>query len=145
MYREKKRKYRELCERKKKEGNDRWEREAEQMRRERDVWKIVNRDRRRRKRVIEAIELEDWKEHFMRLLGGVENKVIGGGGSRTKGDEEGISRQEIKEAVRSIKDGKAAGLDEIPGEVWKYGGKEIEEWVWNMCNRVWKGEGWPEE
>lgn len=21
----------------------------------------------------------------------------------------------------------------------------MEEWIWEFCNRVWKGEGWPEE
>ena len=41
-----------------------------------------------------------------------------------------------------MKDKEAAGIDEMPIEVWKYGGKEMREWVWIMCNRVWKGEGW---
>jgi len=63
VYREKKKEYRELCERKRKEENDRWEREAEQVRGERNVWRIVNR---RGKKVSEDIEME---EHFMRLLG----------------------------------------------------------------------------
>ena len=30
--------------------------------------------------------------------------------------------QEVMEAVDKQKSGKAAGLDEIPAEVWKYGG-----------------------
>lgn len=29
--------------------------------------------------------------------------------------------------------------------MWKFGGEEIEEWVWRVCNGVWKGEGWPED
>lgn len=37
------------------------------------------------------------------------------------------------------------GKDEIPNEVWKYGGEEMKEWAWEICNRVWRGEGWPEE
>lgn len=41
-YRERKREYREMCERKKREENDRWEKETEQVKRERDVWEIVN-------------------------------------------------------------------------------------------------------
>ncbi|XP_018375576.1 PREDICTED: uncharacterized protein LOC108769213 [Trachymyrmex cornetzi] len=36
------------------------------------------------------------------------------------------------------------GVDGVPNEVWKYGGEGLEEWVWKMCNEVWKGEGWPE-
>jgi hypothetical protein len=37
------------------------------------------------------------------------------------------------------------GIDGIPGEVWKYGGEELEEWVWRFCERIWNGEGWPEK
>lgn len=24
------------------------------------------------------------------------------------------------------------------------GGEEVERWLWEICNKVWKGEGWPE-
>jgi len=36
--------------------------------RERGVWKIVNRERRRKRRTVNRIEERQWKEHFMRLL-----------------------------------------------------------------------------
>lgn len=62
-----------MCERKKREENDRWEKEAEQVRSERDVWAIVNRGRRKRKRVNENIEEKEWRDYFMRLLGGDGN------------------------------------------------------------------------
>lgn len=51
-----------------------------------------------------------------------------------------ISREEIKAAIRRMKDGKAAGMNVILSEVWRYGGKELERWIWEFCNRVWKGE-----
>lgn len=38
-----------------------------------------------------------------------------------------------------MRDGKAMGIDEIPGELWKYGGNEVEEWVWGFCNKIWRG------
>jgi len=41
--------------------------------------------------------------------------------------------------------GKASGIDGIPGDDWKYGGEEIERWVWEFCNKIWREEGWPEE
>jgi len=28
------------------------------------------------------------------------------------------------------------GGDGIPGKAWKYGGEEMEEWVWEMYNRI---------
>lgn len=60
-HRRKKREYRELCERKKKEENNRWEKRAAEARRENEVWEIVNRERKRRIRVNEGIEMEEWK------------------------------------------------------------------------------------
>ncbi|XP_011859507.1 PREDICTED: putative golgin subfamily A member 6-like protein 6, partial [Vollenhovia emeryi] len=130
---------------KRKEETDRWEKEAEQVKKESEVWKIVNRGRKRRIGINEEIEEEDWKEHFMRLLGGVDNRITEGEGGKRKDNEEEISKEEIKEAINRIKKGKAIGIDGIPGEAWMYAGEETTEWVWSYCNRVWKGEGWPEE
>lgn len=68
------------------------------------------------------------------------------GKSRTEGEEgeeEEINRDEIGEAIKRIKKGKATGSDGIAGEVWKFGGEELERWLRNFCNRVWKGEEWP--
>ncbi|XP_067217103.1 LINE-1 retrotransposable element ORF2 protein [Linepithema humile] len=146
-YKEKKKEYKETCERKKKEENERWEKRAREVKRENEVWEIVNRERKRRTRINDGIGMEEWKEYFMRLLGGTEGKVVKGG-ERKKGgegeEEEEISRKEIKEAIKKLRNGKAMGVDGIPGEAWKYGGEEVEEWVWSWCNRVWRGEGWPE-
>lgn len=36
------------------------------------------------------------------------------------------------------------GVDGVP-KVWKHGGVEMEDWMWKMCGRIWKGEDWPEE
>ncbi|XP_025163183.1 uncharacterized protein LOC112590540 [Harpegnathos saltator] len=47
--------------------------------------------------------------------------------------------------MKKLKDNKAVGGDEIPNEAWKYGGERMEEWIREMCNRVWRGEEWPEE
>lgn len=53
-----------------------------------------------------------------------------------------LEREEIGRVLRMLKDGKAAGLDEIPGEAWKYGGEKVEEWIWKFCSRIWNGEEW---
>jgi len=83
----------------------------------------------------------------MSLLGGIEERVVMGEGRRESGEKEeerGLDRGEIKEAIKKLKEGKAMGRDGIPGEAWKYGGEALEEWIWNLCNGVWKGAGWPE-
>lgn len=48
--------YKEICKRNKKEENNRWERKTAEVRRESDMWKIVNRERRKRKRMNEGME-----------------------------------------------------------------------------------------
>lgn len=45
--------------------------------------------------------------------------------------------------IRKLKNGKSAGGNDIVNEVWKYEGGEVREW--EICNRIWKGESWPEE
>lgn len=62
--------------------------------------------------------------------------VWGDKGGKKEREEEEISRGEIEEVIRRLKEGKVVGVDEIPIEVWKFGGKEIREWVWKVCNRV---------
>jgi len=71
-----------MCEKKKKEENDRWEEIVEKARNEKDIWKIVNRKKRRI--VNEEIEAEEWREYFMELLGGIEYRVLGGDGEARK-------------------------------------------------------------
>jgi len=36
------------------------------------VWEVINRERKRRKRINEGFEMEEWKEYFMSLLEGIE-------------------------------------------------------------------------
>jgi len=50
----------------------------------------------------------------------------------------------VRRVLQKLKEGKAAGVDGIPSEVWKHGGEELEEWVRGFCNKVWNGGGWPE-
>jgi len=33
------------------------------------VWEVINKERKRRKRINVGFELEEWKEYFMSLLG----------------------------------------------------------------------------
>lgn len=58
------------CEGKKREEVERWEREIKEVRTEAQAWKIVNRERKRRKRINEGIEVEEWDGYFKGLLGG---------------------------------------------------------------------------
>ncbi|XP_076291061.1 uncharacterized protein LOC143214209 [Lasioglossum baleicum] len=142
-YRAKKMTYRLMCEGKKKEEREKWERELEGVKTERQVWNIVNRERKKRNRVYEGIKMEEWDEHFRGILGGVEWRVRKGGESKRREEgERDIEKWEVTRVLKGLKEKKAAGGDEIRNEVWKYGGGEVEEWLWRVCNRVWRGEGW---
>jgi len=109
------------------------------------VWELVNRERKRRKRINETIELEEWKEYFMGLLGGIERRavrVMEREEGRREKDEKEVELEEVKGAIGRLKDGKALGMDGIPNEVWRYGGEKVKNWAWEICRRVWRGEGW---
>lgn len=104
------------------------------VKKESEVWEIVNRERKGRKGINEEIELEEWREYFMGLLGGEEEKVSREEkgeeeiAEKRRGGEEEIGGEEIREERKSLRVGKASGIDEIPNELWKYGGEELEEW-----------------
>ena len=57
-------------------------------------------------------------------------------------DEE-ISKEEIERYVRSLKNGKAAGIDEIPYEFYKEGGKGVIDGLYKTFLRVWREERVP--
>lgn len=123
-YRRERGRYKKLYEGKREREREEWEREVGRARTEGQVWKIVNKERRKRKRINESIDIEEWDSYFKKLLGGVEGG-IGAERERERGDdgEEEINRKELKLIVRRMKDRKATKEDGIPNEVWKYGGR----------------------
>lgn len=58
-YKAMKRKYKKLCGEKKRREGERWEREIEGVKTERQVWKVVGRERKRKKRVKQRIEMKE--------------------------------------------------------------------------------------
>lgn len=70
--------------------------------------------------------------------------MVKGKGKRRIDDERKIRREELRRIFGKLKDGKATIVDSISSEIWKYGGQELENWE-RILNRIWRGEGWPEE
>ena len=56
-----------------------------------------------------------------------------------------ISAEEVLEAVKSLKCGKAAGIDEIRPEMLKAMGPVGMHWLWRMCQRAWLSGDTPED
>lgn len=73
----------------------RWEWQIEEAKQEGQIWEVVNKERKRRK-VNREIGMEEWKEYFRGLLGGVEGRVLlGEVRVERMTDERGIEKEEI--------------------------------------------------
>ena len=72
---------------------------------------------------LEAV-LKRWKEYFEKLMNEENNREPKTEEAEVVNEEISyVSREEIKNAVRRMKKGKAVGPDELPVEVWKCMGK----------------------
>ena len=56
---------------------------------------------------------------------------------------EPIGRTEVE--VGELKNGKAAGKDEITGEMIKHGGDRVVDWIWRLCNMAFVSGVVPED
>ncbi|XP_020299280.1 vicilin-like seed storage protein At2g18540 [Pseudomyrmex gracilis] len=109
-YKEEKRSYKELCERKREEENKRWVEKARKERTEKEIWKIVNRERKKKRwGDHDRIEIEEWDGYFKKLLGRVEWRVMQGEGGGELDKERKIEREESVKVMKKIKVEKAAG------------------------------------
>ena len=56
-----------------------------------------------------------------------------------------IQKQEVKEALKRMSNGKAVGPDNIPIEVWKTLGDRGLEWLTKLFNEIMRSKCMPEE
>lgn len=85
--------------------NEKWVKRAEMAGRHTEVWEIVDRGERDRRRINEGIEMNKWREYFMNMLGVVEEKVVGERGKRSGRErrEEEISLEEMRRLIKKLK------------------------------------------
>lgn len=95
--------------------------------------------------------MERWKEHFQELLnseqdnmGPAEERHIEAGVEEVEVPEE-ITLQELQNALRMLKCGKAAGHDKISPEMLKYMGPVSERILLNIINEAWKTKSIPQD
>ena len=53
------------------------------------------------------------------------------------------SCREVEAAVQSLKEGKSAGVDNIPAELVQAGGEDVITALTIICNRIWQTGEWP--
>ena len=58
---------------------------------------------------------------------------------------EPLSREEILEAIKRLKNNKAAGIDNISAELIKYGGQHLHDKIISLIMDIWQEETMPEE
>ena len=89
--------------------------------------------------------LNRWREYFSDLLNPVEAETEAPVWDK-KGKRQGrITFSEVKEAVESLKNGKAAGHDEISPELLKCMGKLGLRWLQRVCLKAWESGVAPED
>lgn len=86
-----------------------------------------------------------WGEHFQKLLnvpGDIEPEALDNIQQRITNTclDEIPTMDEMTRAVASLRDGKAPGSDGIPAEVWKYGGANLCNRLYQIITKAW-GEG----
>ena len=59
------------------------------------------------------------------------------------GPIEEITRGEVEEALKKMKNGKATGPDEIPAEIWKYLGQDGVTVLYKLLNAILRGGKMP--
>ena len=120
-------------------------RDSVEDRQSRIAWQTINEVSRRKstaKAKLKATSQQDqiylWKQHFENLLGNpleVTHEPITRIISKQLDIKQGLFTQvELDSVLRKIKDRKAAGLDEIPPEVWKTG--KFDDILLRHCNAI---------
>ena len=85
--------------------------------------------------------LKRWKEYFEKLMNEENNRDPRTEEPEVVNEEVNcVSREEVKNALRRMKKGKAVGPDELPVEVWKCMGKMGIEFLTRLFNRLLMGE-----
>ena len=92
-------------------------------------------------------EMQRWREHFQTVLNHEEPRnppeVVPNDELNIRTGR--ITRIEIKNSIKKLKNGKVAGCDNIPSQAIKVGGNTSEEVLLDLCNRIWSEEKMPEE
>ena len=86
-----------------------------------------------------------WRSYFERLLNEENPRVVFEDGLPNEAVTAVVTRREVKQAIRKMKNGKAAGPDKIPVEVWKSLGEEGIDILWDLMQKIYSQEKMPEE
>ena len=75
----------------------------------------------------------------------VSEEVLAGGMDSANIDAPEVTREEVEKAVGKLKNGKAAGNDNITAELLKNGEEAVVDWVTELVQEVWRTRQEPQE
>ena len=93
-------------------------------------------------------KLARWQRHFEKVLNvrnEVAEEVVSELENRSHGETPEVTREEVKKAVWKLRNGKAAGQDEVEAELLKKGGEAAIDWLTEVVQQVWKSGKVPQE
>jgi hypothetical protein len=100
----------------------------------------------------EQDQMERWREYFLEILNrdiikndGNEDEDNVGNQRELRINTEVPSKLEILQAIQSLKNGKASGVDRIPLEVLKAEPYTTTELLYPVIKEIWTEEGMPED
>ena len=90
---------------------------------------------------------EIWKEYFDKLLNTEKPRELIKKGNKdiSEVEAEELTLKDVKKAIRSLKNNKAAGTDGIHPELIKYGGNKLLNRMYELVRQIWEEERIPEE
>lgn len=93
--------------------------------------------------------LTRWGEHFENLLNFDRDADMTHIAHMTSsptvtGLDDPLSLSEVVVAIQQQQNKKAVGIDNVPGELLKYGGDELHQTIWKLFDRMWNEERVPD-
>ena len=134
--------YKKLCITKKNKEKEDFLLEIKQIRKEADVWKHVKKLKGNKNQLSDDISMDKWREHFIKLLQGSEERQHAKISRRI--EEVKLTDSEIETQIKNLKKEKAAGEEGIKNEAWIHSKGRIREKLKELIKLVWRGEGFPE-
>ena len=89
-----------------------------------------------------------WRRHFEKVLNvdnAVSEEVMVGIMDNADVETPDVTREEVEKAMTKLKNGKAAGNDNIAAELLKNGGEAMVDWVTELVQEVWRTRKVPQE
>lgn len=137
-YWDEKRNVKELFQKKQKEKREEEEEDLKNIRKDAEVWKFINKKRGKKSWIENNIDNKTWRDHFKNLLDCSDRSKEVEDNGKIKLYDDILKEEEIRKAVQKLKIRKAAGVDGIPMEAWKYASISLWKRFVDLIRQIWK-------